>query len=280
MVDVACFLAIFLIFLRIISYLFATQIFFPSGTPGIFKGAFSLIISYGIVSSVDYNSLLNIDSNYLLAFYGVSEIMTGLILGYITNLIFQVAKFAGGWMDIHAGFSMVNVLDPATKMSSTLLGNLSYFIGLVFFFIIGGQRLLVKLIVESIQIVPLGKTIVYQETAMGVIDTIIKYFTLGVKIAVPVVIIIVITDVCLGLISRTVPTIPIMIFGMPIKNILGFVTYLIVLPIMLNLIGTTIYNLQGIMEELIKLIPVAPMAFIFASDDKTEEATPKKKSDS
>ena len=175
---------------------------------------------------------------------------------------------------------MVNVLDPATKMSSTLLGNLSYFIGLVFFFIIGGQRLLVKLIVESIQIVPLGKTIVYQETAMGVIDTIIKYFTLGVKIAVPVVIIIVITDVCLGLISRTVPTIPIMIFGMPIKNILGFVTYLIVLPIMLNLIGTTIYNLQGIMEELIKLIPVAPMAFIFASDDKTEEATPKKKSDS
>lgn len=280
MVDVAYFLAIFLIFLRITSYLFATQIFFPSGTPGIFKGAFSLIISYGIVSSVDYNSLLNIDSNYLLAFYGVSEIMTGLILGYITNLIFQVAKFAGGWMDIHAGFSMVNVLDPATKMSSTLLGNLSYFIGLVFFFIIGGQRLLVKLIVESIQIVPLGKTIVYQETAMGVIDTIIKYFTLGVKIAVPVVIIIVITDVCLGLISRTVPTIPIMIFGMPIKNILGFVTYLIVLPIMLNLIGTTIYNLQGIMEELIKLIPVAPMAFIFASDDKTEEATPKKKSDS
>lgn len=280
MVDVAYFLAIFLIFLRIISYLFATQIFFPSGTPGIFKGAFSLIISYGIVSSVDYNTLLNIDSNYLLAFYGVSEIMTGLILGYITNLIFQVVKFAGGWMDIHAGFSMVNVLDPTTQMSSTLLGNLSYFIGLVFFFIIGGQRLVVKLIVESIQIVPLGKTIVYQETAMGVIDTIINYFMLGVKIAVPVVIIIVITDVCLGLISRTVPTIPIMIFGMPIKNILGFVTYLIILPIMLNLIGTAIYNLQGIMEYLVKLIPAAPMAFIFASDDKTEEATPKKKSDS
>ena len=280
MVDVAYFLAIFLIFLRITSYFFATQIFFPSGTPGIFKGAFSLIISYGIVSSVDYNTLLNIDSNYLLAFYGVSEIMTGLILGYITNLIFQVVKFAGGWMDIHAGFSMVNVLDPTTQMSSTLLGNLSYFIGLVFFFIIGGQRLVVKLIVESIQIVPLGKTIVYQETAMGVIDTIINYFMLGVKIAVPVVIIIVITDVCLGLISRTVPTIPIMIFGMPIKNILGFVTYLIILPIMLNLIGTAIYNLQGIMEYLVKLIPAAPMAFIFASDDKTEEATPKKKSDS
>lgn len=280
MVDVAYFLAIFLIFLRITSYFFATQIFFPSGTPGIFKGVFSMVISYGIVHSVDYNSLLNIDSNYLIAFYAVSEIMTGLILGYITNLIFQIVKFSGGWMDIHAGFSMVNVLDPATKMSSTLLGNLSYFIGLVFFFIIGGQRLVVQLIVESIQIVPLGRTIVYQETAMGVIDTIINYFALGVKIAIPVVIIIVITDVCLGLISRTVPTIPIMIFGMPIKNILGFVTYLIVIPIMLNIIGTAIYNMQNILESLVRVIPAAPLALIFASDDKTEEATPKKKSDS
>jgi len=278
-IDTAYFLAIFLIFLRIISYLVATEIFFPSGTPAIFKGAFSFIISYGIVASVDYNSLLNIDNNYLLVFYGVSEIMTGLILGYITNLIFQVVKFAGAWMDIHAGFSMVNILDPATKISSTLLGNLSYFLGIVFFFIIGGQRLVIKLIVESIQIIPLGKTIVYQETAMSVIDTIANYFLLGVKIAVPVVVIIVITDVCLGLISRTVPTIPIMIFGMPIKNILGFITYLIILPIMFNLIGTAIYNLQGIIEDLVKIIPAVPMAFIFAGDDKTEEATPKKKAD-
>lgn len=279
MVDVAYFLALFLIFLRITSYLFATQIFFPSGTPGIFKGAFSLIVSYGIVSSVDYNNLLSIDNNYMLVFYAVSEVMTGLILGYITNLIFQVAKFAGGWMDLHAGFSMVSVFDPATKMSSTLLGNLSYFIGIVFFFIIGGQRLVIKLIVESIEIVPLGRTIVYQETTMDVINTIIQYFMLGVKIAIPVVIIIVITDICLGLISRTIPTIPVMILGMPIKNVLAFVTYLIILPIMINLIGTAIYNLQGIMEKLVKLIPLAPMVFIFASDDKTEEATPKKKSD-
>lgn len=279
MVDVAYFLALFLIFLRITSYLFATQIFFPSGTPGIFKGAFSLIVSYGIVSSVDYNNLLSIDNNYMLVFYAVSEVMTGLILGYITNLIFQVAKFAGGWMDLHAGFSMVSVFDPATNMSSTLLGNLSYFIGIVFFFIIGGQRLVIKLIVESIEIVPLGRTIVYQETTMDVINTIIQYFMLGVKIAIPVVIIIVITDICLGLISRTIPTIPVMILGMPIKNVLAFVTYLIILPIMINLIGTAIYNLQGIMEKLVKLIPLAPMVFIFASDDKTEEATPKKKSD-
>ena len=280
MMDIAYFLALFLIFLRITSYFIAVEVFFPTGVPQIFKGVFSLILSFGIVSSVDYSTLNSLNDNYFLVFYAISEIMTGLILGYITNLVFQAIKLAGAWMDIHAGFSMVNVLDPTSQTMSTLLGNLSYFVSLAFFFIIDGHHVIIKMLVESINVIPIGKTIVFQETLMGVMQTIFNYFTLGVKIAIPLVLIIVITDVCLGLISRTVPTIPIMIFGMPIKNLLGLVTYIILLPLMLKLVGTAIYNLPNIFWEIVKLIPAAPLALIFSSDDKTEEATPKKKSDS
>ncbi|MEW9923867.1 fused FliR family export protein/FlhB family type III secretion system protein [Clostridium butyricum] len=280
MIDLAYFLGIFLIFLRISSYFVATKIFFPSGTPIMFKTGFSMILSYGIISGVDHNTVLAIDSNYMIAFYVISEVLTGLILGYITNLVFQAAKLAGSWIDIHAGFSMVTVLDPATQTSTTLMGNLFYFVSLVFFFMINGQELIVKSIYESISIVPLGHTIVYQETVMGAAETIVNFFALGVKIALPIVLIIVMTDICLGLITRTVPTIPIMIFGMPIKNILGFITFLIIMPTMLKIIGTAIYELPDIFNKIFKLIPVVPLAFVFASDDKTEEATPKKKSDS
>lgn len=280
MIDLAYFLGIFLIFLRISSYFVATKIFFPSGTPIMFKTGFSMILSYGIISGVDHTTVLAIDSNYMIAFYIISEVLTGLILGYITNLVFQAAKLAGSWIDIHAGFSMVTVLDPATQTSTTLMGNLFYFVSLVFFFMINGQELIVKSIYESISIVPLGHTIVYQETVMGAAETIVNFFALGVKIALPIVLIIVMTDICLGLITRTVPTIPIMIFGMPIKNILGFITFLIIMPTMLKIIGTAIYELPYIFNKIFKLIPVVPLAFVFASDDKTEEATPKKKSDS
>lgn len=280
MIDVAYFLALFLIFLRITSYFIAVEIFFPTGTPQILQGIFSLILSYGIISGIDYSTMNSINGTYILAFYAISEIMTGLILGYITNLVFQAVKLAGAWMDIHAGFSMVSILDPTSHTTSTLLGNLSYFISLAFFFIVDGHHVVINMLVESTKIIPIGKTIVYQETLMGVMKTIFNYFTLGVKIAIPLVLIIVITDVCLGLISRTVPTIPIMIFGMPIKNMLGLITYIILLPLILKLVGTAIYNLPNIFREIVNLIPVAPLALIFASDDKTENATPKKKSES
>ena len=280
MIDVAYFLALFLIFLRITSYFIAVEIFFPAGTPQVLQGVFSLILSFGIISGIDYSTINAINNSYILAFYAISEIMTGLILGYITNLVFQAVKLAGAWMDIHAGFSMVSILDPTSQTTSTLLGNFSYFISLAFFFIIDGHHVVIKMLVESTNIIPIGKTIVYQETLMGVMQTIFNYFTLGVKIAIPLVLIIVITDVCLGLISRTVPAIPIMIFGMPIKNILGLVTYIILLPLMLKLVGTAIYNLPNIFREIVNLVPAVPLALIFASDDKTEEATPKKKSES
>lgn len=280
MVDISYFLALFLIFLRITSYFMAVQIFFPTGTPQIMQGVFSLILSFGIVAGIDHSTVSAVNSSYMLLFYAISEIMSGLILGYITNLIFQVVKLAGEWMDIHAGFSMVSVLDPTTQTVSTLLGNLSYFISLAFFFIVDGHHVVINMLVESTKIIPIGKTIVYQETLMEVMKTIFDYFTLGVKIAIPIVLIIVITDVCLGLISRTVPTIPIMILGMPIKNLLGLITYIILLPLMLKLIGTAIYNLPSIFREIVNLISAIPLVLIFAGDDKTEEATPKKKSES
>ena len=71
-----------------------------------------------------------------------------------------------------------------------------------------------------------------------------------------------------------------MIFGMPIKNMLGLITFIILLPLMLKLIGIAIYDLPNIFREIVNLVPAVPLALIFASDDKTEEATPKKKSES
>lgn len=280
MVDTAYFLALFLIFLRITSYFIAVGIFFPTGTPQIMQGVFSLILSFGIISGIDYSAINSINSGYILVFYAISEVMTGLILGYITNLIFQAVRFAGAWMDIHAGFSMVSILDPTSQTTTTLIGNFSYFISLAFFFIVDGHHVIINMLAESTKIIPIGKTIVYQETLMGVMQTIFNFFNLGIKIAIPVVLIIVLTDVCLGLIARTVPTIPVMVLGMPIKNLLGLVTFIILMPLMLKLIGTAIYNLPSLFENIVKLVPAVPLAFIFAGDDKTEEATPKKKSDS
>ena len=277
MINTAYFLGIFLIFLRVGTFLMIGRIFFPSGTPAIVKAFFAFILSYMLIGGIDYSAVDSINNNFVLVFYCINEVMTGLILGIIVNICFDFIKFAGAWMDTHIGLSMINLFDPSSQSTSTLLSNVFHWLAIIVFFLIDGHHMLIKTLIESFQVISLGKTIVYQETINQVFLSISKYFVIGLKIAIPIVLIIIICDLCMGLVSRSVPQLNVMILGMPLKILVGFLSIMIALPILIKFIIGAFNILPEIFRGIYGAIPL--VFFIFA-DDKTEEATPKKKSES
>ncbi|NLK94054.1 MAG: fused FliR family export protein/FlhB family type III secretion system protein [Clostridiales bacterium] len=279
MLDTAYFLAIFFIFIRITSFFIVCRVFFPSGTPNIMKGVLGIILAYSIVSGLDYNSLLDISNNYMLAYYMISEVLCGLLLGFIVNLVFEVVRMAGAYMDMQVGLSMLNVIDPTSKTNSTIMANLSYFIATVMFFIVDGHHVLIKCLIESFNIIPIGHGIMLDNSFEVILNAFIKYFVIGVRIAIPLVLIILITDVCMALISRVVPQINVMILGMPVKIIVGLITFVVFIPIFIKILSYSFDSIPTVLEDIFKSLLATPMLLIFANDDKTEEATPKKLSD-
>ncbi|MBX7287226.1 fused FliR family export protein/FlhB family type III secretion system protein [Clostridium chauvoei] len=276
MIDAAYFLSLIFIFIRLTSFFAITKVFFPNGTPKTLKMFFSLIFSVALVGGVDRINVELINNNLILIFYIISEISTGVVLGIITNLAFEAVLMAGSLMDVQIGLSMVSVLDPNSKTSTTVIGNLLHFIAMMIFFVIDGHHMLIKSLVESFILVPLGKNILYTDTMMALIDIIAKYFAIGLKIAIPIVMIIIITDLCMGLISRAVPQINVMILGMPVKMLVGLIAVSISLTLVVKVfIGSISY----IPEIFRKIMTIAPLLFVISADEKTEEATPKKKSD-
>lgn len=209
-------------------------------------------------------------------FYCVNEVMTGIILAMIVNICFDFIKFAGAWMDTHIGLSMINLFDASSQSTSTLLSNIFHWIGIMVFFLIDGHYMLIKSLIESFQVVSLGTTIIYQETINQVFLSISQYFIIGLKIAIPIVLIIIIADICMGLVSRSVPQLNVMILGMPLKILVGFLCIIIAMPILVKFIISAFNLIPEIFRGIYGAIP---LVFIFA-DDKTEEATPKKKSES
>ncbi|MDU4937072.1 MAG: fused FliR family export protein/FlhB family type III secretion system protein [Clostridium sp.] len=279
MVNTAYFLALILVFIRLTSFFLVAKSLFPKGTPPILKGAIGMILSFAIISGINYQVVLEINNNYMLVYSVVSEIMSGVILGFIANMIFEFIRMAGGYMDIQIGLSMMNILDPSSETTSTPFSNLSYFISMVIFFIIDGHHLLIKCLIQSFKVVNIGQNIVFQDTFSVVLDAFREYFVVGVKIAIPLVLIIIITDLCMALVSRTVPAINVMILGMPVKMVVGLLTFIALLPIMIKIISYAFNLIPDIIEEMLKVLPAAPMVLIFANEEKTEEATPKKKSE-
>lgn len=279
MVNTAYFLALILVFIRLTSFFLVAKSLFPKGTPPILKGAIGMILSFSIISGINYQVVLEINNNYMLVYSVISEIMSGVILGFIANMIFDFIRMAGGYMDIQIGLSMMNMLDPSSETTSTPFSNLSYFISMVIFFIIDGHHLLIKCLIQSFKVVNIGQNIVFQDTFSVVLDAFREYFVIGVKIAIPLVLIIIITDLCMALVSRTVPAINVMILGMPVKMVVGLLTFIALLPIMIKIVSYAFNLIPDIIEEMLKVLLAAPMVLIFAKEEKTEEATPKKKSE-
>ncbi len=278
MVNTLYFLGLTLVFIRITALFLSFSILFPKGTPQILKGMLGIIIAFCIIDGIDYSNIQSINGNFSLWFAVISEIMTGVIIGFLINAIFLFFKMAGAFIDMQGGLSMVSMLDPATNINATLISNLIYMISVAIFFIIDGHHLLLKLLIESFRIVPLGETIVYSETIMEVMRTLTELFFVGVKIALPFLIIIFITDICLALVSRAVPAINVMILGMPVKITVALITFIIALPITIKIIIGSIHNIPNIFENIFKLLIAVPIVVI-GSEEKTEEATPKKKSE-
>ena len=279
MINTAYFLAIFFIFIRLTSFFIISKFLFPKGTPQILKGVLALILSYCVVSGIDYNSLLAIENNYMLIIYLISEVLCGLILGFVVNLIFEFVKMAGSLIDLQIGLSMMNVVDPISNQNVTIISNLTYYLAAMMFFLTDGHHILIKCLIKSFSIVPIGTGINFSNSFETILTTFIKYFEIGVRIAIPLILVILISDMAMALVSRSVPQINVMILGIPIKIIVGLLTFIALLPIIIKTLTYAFNGIDNILGEILKSFLAAPVIFIFAKDDKTEEATGKKLAD-
>lgn len=236
----------------------------------------AIILSYIILPGVDLSKINSASNMMIFMGNGISEIITGIILGFAVELCFMAAKFAGSMMDIQSGLSMASMFDPNSNSNATLIERLLYWISLVMFFIVDGHHILLLQLIESFKWVTLGKLILFQGSAGIIIEAFISFFIIGFKMAIPIILIVIITDLVLGLMSRTVPQLNVMILGLPIKILMVLASFLFAMPIFLNLIGEAFSLMTEVFKGIFNTLPMIPVLFIFASDDKTEEATPHK----
>lgn len=271
------------IFIRVITFFSSLNILFPSGTPNTFKVCFSILMSIIISSGVniDVNVLNTFDLIRLVAM----ETVNGLLLGYITNLCFNSLKIAGSLIDQQIGLSMSSIYDPNSKEQATLIENLMYWMGIIIFFSMNGHHKLIIGIQQSFHLIKIGENLI-QNNFYYIIHVFVQCFTIGFKIAVPVILSLIFTDLIMGLISRSVPQLNVMIIGMPLKMLVGVVFFMIALPFIITEIHNLLNKIPDILDGTLSMVnsdmmtSLGPVGIVLSmGGDKTEEPTAKKKRD-
>ncbi|WP_027357074.1 flagellar biosynthetic protein FliR [Desulfofundulus thermocisternus] len=234
-----------LIFIRASAFLVAGPLFFFPNVPRSLKAFTALVLAvvlYPLVPGVEPDFPGGLVGFALAA---AEEAGVGLVLGFVAGLVFQSLAVAGQIMDIQMGFFMASFFDPAMGHQSTLSSRFLYLLGMVLFFILDGHHVLIAALARSYELVPLAGASLDGVTTLAVVRIFARMVALGVQIAAPVVAVVLIIDLCLGLLGRTAPEMNIFMLGFPLKISLGILT----LSIMVPLFGVVFRALVRMMEQ-------------------------------
>lgn len=242
----------FLIFIRITGLFVVSPIFGRRNIPVRFKIAFSLMVALILVNVVKVNKSFISESVFSFTAVIAKEFLIGLTLGYVAYLIFTAIHLAGQIIDMQIGFGAISVIDPVSNIQVPVSANFYYILTMMVFLILNGHHMLITGIYRSFELVPMGEALFGNELLGSIIKIVGDVFVIAFKISTPVIASILIADIALGVISKSVPQLNVFVVGMPLKIILGLVIMIICIPVLISFVEFLMKMIDGQMYEFMK----------------------------
>lgn len=242
---------IFLLVMIRTSGIFIFSPFFSSqNIPNTMKVGLTFSISLLITSILPVVPTLE---NVTLVILIFKELIVGIIIGFISYSFFSAFYVMGQIIDMNIGFGMVNVVDPQNKIQVPLMGNFYYILAFLMLLTTNGHHIIISALVDSYNYIPM-ENFKYTEVTMNLlVNTVAKSFEMGFKLSFPIVATIFLTDIVLGIMSKTIPQMNVFVVGMPLKAMLGLLIVLISMPIFYGAING-IFNF--IINDIYKFINI------------------------
>ncbi|SMB94058.1 flagellar biosynthetic protein FliR [Thermanaeromonas toyohensis ToBE] len=234
----------FLVLVRLTTFFMVAPIFSARSIPVLVRVGLAVLLAFLLFPILSTTELaLTSEITYALA--ALREALVGLALGYLAALLLATVQVGGELLDIHMGLSMANLLDPQYGMPVTLWGQFFTLLGLLLFLQFDGHHIILLALQESFMFLPLGSAKfsgVLVQDAVRIWGDVMRW---SLNLALPVIGALLIADVALSLLARTVPQLNVFILSFPIKLGLGLLVVILILPFF----AAAISNLVGQMER-------------------------------
>ncbi|WP_199065425.1 type III secretion system export apparatus subunit SctT [Chitinimonas sp. BJB300] len=149
-----------------------------------------------------------------------SELVIGLMMGFSAAIPFWAVDMAGFVLDTLRGASMAGVFNPLAGGQSSPLGALFSQLVTVLFLVLGGFRALLDSLFHSYVLLPPGDSWHWSKQFVPfLIREWQTLYTLMLGFAMPALVMIVIVDLALGLLNRSVQQLNVFSLSMPIKSV-------------------------------------------------------------
>ncbi|CAM2009355.1 flagellar biosynthetic protein FliR [Acanthopleuribacter pedis] len=158
-----------------------------------------------------------------------AEITVGAAIGFTAAIIFEIVIFGGYLIDYFIGFGFINIVDPQSGSSISIFAFFYSYLALIVFLVTDAHHIILEVMMRSYDLIPVFGTELHAEGLNRILDFTAGIFYIGFQIAAPMFLIMFTIDFSLGMISKTVPQLQVLVVGFPFKISVGLLSVALVL---------------------------------------------------
>lgn len=211
--------AFVLAFFRIAGMMLSAPFFGSVLIPRRVKLYFALVLTVGIVPGLAVPVVP--DTTWELAAGIAGELLFGLAIGTALSFVFVAVHWAGEIIGQQIGFGMGAVFDPTMGQSGSVIGDLYFMFAMVIFLIIRGHIAFLRGVMETFEALPLLSATMTHGLLELVVGLLQGAMALAIQLAAPALLTMLLVDVVLGFLSKTIPQINVMTAGLSMRSVIG-----------------------------------------------------------
>jgi flagellar biosynthetic protein FliR len=177
----------------------------------------------------------------------------GIGIGLTVAFVSEALAVGAQMMGLQAGYGFATTVDPSTQADSTVLVIFSQTAAGLLFFATGIDREVLRIFARSLETWPAGTFVLTNGAAQQVLMAGSAMFSTGLRLALPIIAILVMVDISLALLGRVNAQLQLLTIAFPIKMMIGLVMLgwlTVLLPVLFRAgIGVSLVGIRSLIAR-------------------------------
>ena len=159
-----------------------------------------------------------------------NEVLIGILIGLIVQMVFAAVSFGGAVIGYQMGFAAANIFDPQTTQQLSLMSQFANILVILIFLALDMHHFFFRVIIESFALLPPGPIDFSHNTFDHIMRQASQMFVLGVKFSAPILALLLLTTLVLGIFARVFPQLNVFMLSFPLNIAIAFIVIGLTLP--------------------------------------------------
>ena len=164
------------------------------------------------------------------ALLGAQQVVIGVAMGFIVQLVFAAAVIAGQSLAMTMGLGFAMSVDPQNGVQVPVLSQLYVILATLIFLAVDGHLLLIQALANSFNLLPVGLYAFRETFPLDIVMLGSQMFVSALLIALPALTAVLLINIAFGVITRAAPQLNIFAVGFPVTILAGFIFILLTMP--------------------------------------------------